>query len=145
LPFVLIAIDNIKRNKGSSSIPGVDRKTLKTIDDALEYVNLIDYKYLQKYRASNIRRIYISKSSGVQRPLGIPTISDRIVQELFRLILDPIIDSNSGPNSYRFRKGRNYVKSLGVLSTFMRQGLYYNNKTILDFDIFSFFNSINKD
>lgn len=143
LPFVLVAIDNIKLNKGSS-IPGVDGKTLKTTEAAVEYVNLIDYKYLQKYQASKIRRIYIlSKSSGEQRLLGIPTISDRIVQELFRLILDPVIDPNSDPNSYGFRKGRNSAMALGALTTFMRRAL--NKKTVLDLEITSFFNNLNKE
>ena len=103
---IVTAIHNIKSNKGSKTA-GVDQvkmdKYLQMPRD--ELIALIKESF-SNYRPKPARRIYIPKKNGKQRPLGIPTVLDRIVQECVRIIIEPICEAKFYPHSYGFRPYR---------------------------------------
>ena len=103
---IVTAIHNIKSNKGSKTA-GVDQvkmdKYLQMPRD--ELIALIRESF-SNYRPKPARRVYIPKKNGKQRPLGIPTILDRIVQECVRIVIEPICEAKFYPHSYGFRPYR---------------------------------------
>ena len=103
---IVTAIHNIKSNKGSKTA-GVDGakmdRYLQMPKD--ELTQLIQSKFMD-YKPKPARRFYIPKSNGKQRPLGIPTALDRIIQECVRIILEPICEARFYPHSYGFRPYR---------------------------------------
>lgn len=103
---IITAVHNIKANKGANTA-GLDK--IK-IDYYLqlpkeELIKLVQ-ESVKDYKPKPVRRIYIEKSNGKKRPLGIPTILDRIIQECLRLIIEPIVEAKFYPHSYGFRPGR---------------------------------------
>jgi RNA-directed DNA polymerase len=139
--FAIMAIENVSKNAGHKT-SGIDNKVLKTEEDKMNLVKELTFKELKNYKASPVRRVYIyDPIKDKQRPLGIPTIKDRCVQEIFRLVLDPAIDTLSDPDSYGFRPFRNCHMALGrVQKTLIKNTA---RKTVIDADIKGFFNNIN--
>ena len=128
----------VKKNRGSA---GVDAQTLK---DVAEYG--IE-RFLEElgaqlkagtYRPNAVLRRYIPKADGKKRPLGIPTIRDRVVQMATKLVLEPIFEADFRPCSYGFRPRRSATQALERLRELGAQG--YNH--VLDADIRDYFGSI---
>ncbi len=96
----------VQRNKGA---PGVDGRTIKAIkiEGEAEFIRGIQKELVdKKYKPQPIRRVFIRKSSGKLRPLGIPVVKDRVVQGAVKLVLEPIFEANFMPESYGFRPKR---------------------------------------
>jgi len=108
------SVNLVYQSKGSKT-PGIDGKIIAA-ENRLECLSLLTYNSLLKYKASCIRRVFISKGKGKLRPLGILTIADRLVQTLFVLVLNPIIDVHSDIYSFGYRRGRNAHQAIGELS-----------------------------
>lgn len=105
-----VALEHVLSNEGAST-PGVDgitKRDLVTASQKQELIEQINRELCtKKYRPLPVRRVYIPKPGKVEkRPLGIPTIKDRVVQEMLRLILEPIYESKFHPHSYGFRPFR---------------------------------------
>ena len=144
----IFAIDSLLRSKGSKTA-GIDNITL-TRTNVLKFLDLLTYKNLNLYKSSPVRIITIPKvGSNKPREIGIPTIYDRIVQKLFLLVLDPIIDVHSDRSSYGFRNGRNAHQAIGriasILSKKTTNKYIVQDKYILKFDIKNFFGSVSHD
>ena len=101
----------VRRNDGA---PGVDGVTIDQIvnseDGSAHLIEQLQQELREKtYKAQAIRRTYIDKQDGGQRPLGIPTVRDRVVQMAAYLILEPIFEADFEDCSYGFRRGRKRI------------------------------------
>lgn len=109
--FQVYAVEILSANKGSRSA-GIDGKTFNNnAQEKLE--RLQELKNFRKRKPLPLKRIYIPKKSGEKRPISIPCITDRLIQQLFVLVLDPVIEVNSDTHSYGFHKGRSPVLAIG--------------------------------
>ncbi|WP_297243705.1 group II intron reverse transcriptase/maturase [uncultured Flavonifractor sp.] len=111
---IVTAIHNIKRNRGSET-PGVDSKTMRKdyLQRSHSWVIRDIQSAFKHYEPQQIRRKYIDKPGKAEkRPLGIPTIRDRIVQECMRIVLEPILEAQFFAHSYGFRPMRDTAMAL---------------------------------
>src|SRR5258708_6727834 len=98
----VLAVRRVTENTGKRT-PGVDGETWKTPQQKM---TAIDRLHQRGYHPQPLRRIYIPKSNGAQRPLSIPTMRDRAMQALYLLALDPVAETTADPNSYGVRTAR---------------------------------------
>ncbi len=141
---VLTCAYAIVRVKGGAA--GVDGVTFDDIDKSPEGVQgFVDtiHKMLKTktYKPNAVRRVYISKPDGRKRPLGIPTIRDRVVQMAVLLILEPIFEADFMNCSYGFRPGRSAHNALDEISKNLREG----RTSVYDADLSEYFDSIPHD
>ena len=128
----------VKKNRGAA---GVDAQTLKDVEEYGVERFLEELGAQLKagtYRPNAVLRRYIPKADGKKRPLGIPTIRDRVVQMAAKLVLEPIFEADFRPCSYGFRPRRSATQALERLRKLGAQG--YNH--VLDADIRDYFGSI---
>jgi RNA-directed DNA polymerase len=131
----------VRRNKGAA---GVDAQTLAAIEEYgvdrfLEEIGIVLDE--GAYRATAVLRRYIPKADGTKRPLGIPTVRDRVVQMAAKLVLEPIFEADFRPCSYGFRPKRSATDALEALR---KRGARGGNH-VLDADIRDYFGSIDHD
>jgi len=137
---ILLAYRTIKSNKGSKT-PGTDGKTIVDIEKRSEneLVEEIQSK-LKNYRPKKVRRKLIEKDNGKMRPLGIPCILDRIIQQCFKQVLEPIAEAHFFNHSYGFRPLRSTHHAMARIQFLVNQSkLHY----VVDVDIKGFFDNIN--
>lgn len=137
---ILLAYRNIKNNKGAYT-PGLDGITIKDVDKLTEmdFIKIIKNKF-KNYKPKKVKRVLIPKANGNLRPLGIPSIYDRIVQQCILQILEPICEAKFYDNSYGFRPNRSTENAIAVSMKMMQQcHLQY----VVDVDLKSFFDNIN--
>lgn len=134
-PLWTEGLKRIKRNKGAGT-PGVDGTKVTDLGDA-EIEILIQKLMDGTYRPTPVRRVYIPKANGKQRPLGIPTAKDRMVQEVVRSILDLVYEPIFSENSHGFRKGRSCHTALEQISK-----IWTGVKWIVEVDIKGYFDNI---
>jgi RNA-directed DNA polymerase len=123
--------------------PGVDGETWRHYGEELER-NLQDLSERLKrgaYRAKPVRRVYIAKTDGRQRPLGVPALEDKIVQRAAVEVLNAIYETEFLGFSYGFRPGRNQHQALDALYTGL---LTRKVNWVLDLDIKSFFDGLSQ-
>lgn len=141
---ILLAYRNIKTNKGSHT-PGKDKVTMKDIakltsDEVVEKVRFIMVGSVHGYRPKPVRRKEIPKPDGSLRPLGIPCIWDRIVQQSIKQVLEPICEAKFSNNSYGFRPNRCVEHAIAETHRLLqRSKLGY----VVEFDIKGFFDNVN--
>ena len=133
----------VKTRAPKNTPPGVDNFLIRDDKDKLDLANSL--LSLESYQASPVRSVYISKANGKKRPLGIPTLRDRAIQNLFKLVIEPITESFSDPNSYGFRPNRSAHQALAVVSAFLKSRFESEKLSIFDADIQGFFDNISHD
>ena len=100
-----MAIRKVKQNKGA---PGVDKMTVQEVEQWFEQYReeLISKIMNKQYRPMPVKRVYIPKPNGKQRPLGIPTVVDRVIQQAVAQVLNTIYEPIFSEHSYGFRPKR---------------------------------------
>jgi group II intron reverse transcriptase/maturase len=137
---ILLAYRTIKRNKGSNT-PGTDGKNIediKQISDEQLVQKVRDI--LSNYQPKMVRRVFIPKPNGDKRPLGIPCIMDRIIQQAIKQVIEPIAEAHFYEHSYGFRPLRSTHHAIARVKRLINQSkLHY----VIDIDIKGFFDNVN--
>ena len=124
---IITAIHNIKSNRGSET-PGMDSKTMRKdyLQKPFSWVVKDIQNAFKHFEPQKIRRVYIDKPGKTEkRPLGIPTIRDRIVQECMRMVLEPIFEAQFFAHSYGFRPMRDAPMALERAKLLVHHTGYY--------------------
>ena len=96
----------VRANKGSAGIDGITFEMIEEYGVEEYLLDIQEDLQNKKYRPKPVKRVYIPKPDGKQRPLGIPTIKDRIVQQACKIVIEPIFEANFLDSSYGFRPRR---------------------------------------
>ena len=134
------AIKRVKANKGTG---GIDKMS---VDKLEPYFNehrkeIIESIMNKTYRPKPVRRVYIPKSNGKLRPLGIPTVVDRVIQQAIAQRLVPIYENIFSDYSYGFRPNRDCHTAIGKVLEYLNQGFEW----VIDLDIEKYFDTVNHD
>lgn len=137
---ILLAYRNIKKNKGSTTV-GTDNLDIKFFEKMGQknYVDYIQNKF-SNYYPKSVRRVEIPKPNGKIRPLGIPCIDDRIIQQCIKQVLEPICEAKFHKHSYGFRPNRSTNHAIArCMHLVNKNNLHY----VVDIDIKGFFDNVN--
>ncbi|WP_419021962.1 group II intron reverse transcriptase/maturase [Holdemanella sp.] len=134
------AIRKVKKNKGA---PGVDKMTVQEVEEWFnQYKEDLISKILNKqYKPMPVKRVYIPKPNGKQRPLGIPTVVDRVIQQAMLQVLSEIYEPIFSDHSYGFRPNRSAHMAMEEVLGYLNDGYEW----IVDLDIEKFFDTVNHD
>lgn len=135
-----MAIKKVKQNKGA---PGVDKMTVQEVEDWFEQYQeeIISLIMNKQYRPMTVKRVYIPKPNGKKRPLGIPTVVDRVIQQAIAQILTTIYEPIFSEHSYGFRPKRSAHMAMEEVLYYLNEGYEW----IVDLDIEKFFDTVNHD
>lgn len=131
----------VRSNKGAA---GIDKQTLQDIDDmgVQEFLSSCQHSLKEgTYHPKPVRRKYIPKKDGRMRPLGIPTVRDRVIQMATKLVLEPIFETNFKDCSFGFRPGRSAKQALERV----RKACNRKGNWVVDVDIQGYFDNINQE
>lgn len=134
------AIKRVKSNKG---VAGVDKMTVDEVDEYFKSNKETIKKQIleKKYRPQPVRRVYIPKSNGRKRPLGIPTVVDRVIQQDIAQVLTKIYDDTFSDNSFGFRPNRSAQNAIMRTLDYLNEGYEW----VVDLDIEAYFDTVNHD
>ena len=128
-------------SKANGGAAGVDNQTFEDIEayGAERWLNELTQELKsQKYRPLPVRRVYIPKPGGQQRPLGVPAIRDRAVMMAAVLVLDPIFEADLQPEQYAYRRGRSALDAVRHVHKLINMG----HGEIIDADLAGYFDSL---
>ena len=134
------AWEKVRANGGKGGVDGVSIEAIeKAAGGAAQWVGTLHQELRSKtYKPKAVRRVYIDKPDGRKRPLGIPTVGDRVVQTACLLILEPIFEADFEDCSYGFRPNRNAHQALEEIRGYLQAGY----QAVYDADLRSYFDTI---
>jgi RNA-directed DNA polymerase len=137
---MISAYKQVLRNKGSA---GIDKMSVGQLKPHLakHWSEIKESLLSGEYKPQAVRVVFIPKPKGGQRQLGIPTVLDRLIQQAFHQVLNPIFDPTFSENSYGFRKGKSAHQALKKAQEYQRLG----KRWVVDMDLAKFFDEVNHD
>ena len=138
LEVLWVAWDQVRRNRGAA---GVDGETIEAIEarGAPNFLlQLREELVSQRYRPQPVRRVFIPKPDGRQRPLGIPGVKDRVAQAAVKIVIEPLFEASFRPGSYGFRPKRSAKQAIYDI----RKWVTYGYDKVIDLDLKSYFDTI---
>ena len=134
------AIKAVRQNKGAA---GIDKMPVEELDAYFaEHMEEIKSQIRGKqYKPQPVRRVYIPKANGKQRPLGIPTVADRVIQQATAQVLSLGYEQYFSENSYGFRPNRDCHKAVRKALEYLNEGYEW----VIDLDIEKYFDTVNHD
>ncbi|WP_210165333.1 group II intron reverse transcriptase/maturase [Beijerinckia mobilis] len=140
--ILTIAYGQVKANGGA---PGIDQQTFKHIEEQIglnKFLGDLQARLLAKrYRPQPVKRVYIPKADGSKRPLGIPVITDRVVQAAVKLVIEPLFEASFKDFSYGFRPRKSAHQALREIYKWINFGCVH----VVDADLKSYFDTIPHD
>jgi retron-type reverse transcriptase len=147
----IVAIETVYRSTGAK-IPGIDGILLNS-KNLVSFLNNLTFQYLlKKYKPITIKqRVFLAKSENCQQPIATLTVNERIIQTLFLLTIDPVLDPFTDTTNFAFRKGRTAHQAIGLVSRALHhkpkrkkknkstKPYFVNTKHVLKMDIKQFF------
>ena len=137
---LMLAYAQVMRNKGSSGVDGIGVSEFKA--HLKQHWPTIKAKLLAgSYIPQAVRRVDIPKPQGGVRTLGIPTLTDRLIQQALHQVLSPIFEEEFSESSYGFRTGRNAHQAVKAAQSYVAEG----RRVVVDMDLEKFFDRVNHD
>ena len=133
-----LAWDKVRANAGA---PGMDGMTIEEFRDFAwqHWERLRSQLRAGTYRPAPVRRVFIPKPDGTERPLGVPTVLDRVIQQAIAQVLNPLFEGGFSDHSYGFRRGRNAHQALRRVEEAWKQ----KRRHAVDCDLKAFFDTVN--
>jgi group II intron reverse transcriptase/maturase len=135
---LLAAFNEVKKNDGA---PGIDRQSIEEVANKLKRIIAKLHQELLDgtYKPGDVKRVWIPKSAGGKRGLGIPNVIDRIAQQAVNRILMPLYDPSFHPSSHGFRPGRSCHTAIAEAKSYVEDG----RNIVVDIDLEKFFDTVN--
>jgi RNA-directed DNA polymerase len=132
-----------KRVRANKGAPGIDGVTVGAFPAFWREHGLRIRAALgdETYRPAAVRRVFIPKPDGTQRPLGVPTVLDRLIQQALAQVLSPLFEGEFSEHSYGFREGRNAHQAVRTMEAGWQEG----RRHAVDCDLKAFFDTVNYD
>jgi group II intron reverse transcriptase/maturase len=136
--------EGYKRSKSKDGSPGIDNQSFADVEKYGREKFLAEIsEELRKrtYKPQAVKRVWIEKENGGERPLGIPTVKDRVVQQACKMVIEPIFEADFDNSSYGFRPKRSAKGAIGEIRDNLKRG----NQTVYDADLSKYFDTIPHD
>ena len=133
-----------KRSKSKNGSPGIDKQAFTDVEKygREKFLTEISEELRKRtYKPQAVKRVWIEKENGGKRPLGIPTIKDRVVQQACKIVIEPIFEADFDNSSYGFRPKRSAKRAIIEIRDNLKQG----NQTVYDADLSKYFDTIPHD